>query len=1277
MSRNENKQCLYIFIKGIKKDQQCITKSKNDYCAKHISNEKIKINNKIMTDENGLNFKQDMFINNDNDNEIIEEEEQPKKIFKSTTIIKKRENYYSNIESLNNDNEIIEEEQPKKIFKSITRKTIFQPINLIEEKEEEEFLNIQINEDEDLDLDDDEIKEEIIISKEQLEEQKKIRKLNFGYEENSINLKYCIKQKLATAKIDYKYFNNDIEFFEAMKKINFQFHQVNNQDDNNNINKCLYFDIDNTNLNEKQIKDLINDLLKEQFNLNNLIPKIHIDKRTKKDLFSYHVHVNNMKTTPNNLKLAIKDYIKKNEEYKNILDHQIYGKFSSLRYAMCQKDNEFLDNKFRPIDLNINFHDFFKTIFGYTNDAHLIHLKPIIEDNTNFIINENSDEIITIEKFTKYKQFVEKMINDKFNIKLIGPENYTFYMTICYTIAAMSGCDNRILIKMKNILVNLGYRDNNKMVVLINCFNYNKCNNFVLKSKVCYNILINYINSINAVGITSHKDIRMRNAINHYVSQAGLGKSNNIIDNFFHTNIFDDTRNYLVITPRIINRDDIKNKFIQRSKGLFIDFDNYTIEDFKNKKGVVINLIAGIDLKYINKKFIQFNNELKIEKLSDDHIFNNDIKIVICTTDKSLYKVLEYTKTNSIYFQNLIIDEHKQVIENLQTCPKSLINSNDMSTYLYNLINFTENVFLSDIYNILIDNLYPDRIINSISKDIIEIKKTNPNFKYMSYSKILVSNQQKDFDNIIKNNSFFIWADLNITCQKLFKYMLDVIGIDKNELVCLTSHNIWDDSLLKYKYIIASPKIFSCISIGLEDNFDRKVIAIIRGNHISNYDIINSIQRVRKCNELNIFINDVNRTIKQPKLVNYLYDNEIDTKLNNLIKKYNDLTLTQMIDSLIKNEDYIYSENFDNENKLEFKNIDFIIQKPTTDLSNKQIEYLDNNFKEDIIENNDNNNEKNNDIDYIINQNIINEQLLNDKIIDIIYNLNKNDKDLKFVYNKYKDIKFLKELNNEYLFNILCSFNIIDKNIIFDNDNKIILKDINDYITNFEKFCSTDILTCFKYKLTNIQNVNIKTLKKFINKNTDIKNFKSFGIFNQHNDIIKNTNKIKFQDANRYIKKFKNNFNNLTHEEKLNLLNDIKSNNFDFGKDKELNKQIINNMIIKQEDKILKLDKLNIINIENYINSLKNDDSLKVELLKCYDKNYYTRNCLKELIKRKVFNNCLNYQIKYDENKNPILYNNIKFDIDWNIELLNTKEIDNYFRKFDKKINILDILNKE
>ena len=1235
MSKQENKQCLYIFIKGIKKDQQCITKTKNEYCAKHILKEEIKINNKIMTDKNGLNFKEDMFINNDE----------------------------------------IEEEQPKKIFKSITRKTIFQPI-LVEEKiEEEEFQNIQIDEDQD----DDEIKE-IIISKEQLEEQKRIQKLNFGYEENSFNLKYCIKQKLATAKIDYKYFSNDIEFFEAMKKINFQFHQVNNQDDNNNnINKCLYFDIDNTNLNEKQIKDLINDLLKEQFNLNNLMPRIYIDKRTKKDLFSYHIHVNNMKTTPNNLKLAIKDYIKKHEEYKSILDHQIYGKFSSLRYAMCQKDNEFLDNKFRPINLNINFHEFFQTIFGYTNDAHLIHLKPIIEDNTDFIINnENNDEIITIEKFTKYKQFAEKMINDKFNIKLIGPEKYNFYMTICYTIAAMSGCDNRILTKMKNILVNLGYKQNNKMDVLINCFNYNKCNNFVLKSNVCYNILINYINSINAIGITSHKDIRMRNAINHYIGQAGLGKSNNIIDNFFHTNIFDDTRNYLVITPRIINRNDIKNKFISRSKGLFIDFDNYTIEDFKNKKGVVINLVAGIDLKYINKKFIQFNNELKIEKLSDDHIFNNDIKIVICTTDKSLYKVLEYTKTNSIYFQNLIIDEHKQVIENLQTCPKSLINSNDMSTYLYNLINFTENVFLSDIYNILIDNLYPDRIINSISKDVIEIKKTNPNFKYMSYSKILISNQQKDFDNIIKNNSFFIWCDLNITCQKLFKYMLDVIGIDKNELVCLTADNIWDDSLLKYKYIIASPKIFSCISIGLEDNYDRKVIAIIKGNHISNYDIINSIQRVRKCNELNIFINDVNRTIKQPKLVNYLYDNEIDTKLNNLIKKYNDLTLTQMIDSLIKNEDYIYSENFDIENKLEFKNIDFIIQKPITDLSSKQIEYLDNNFKEDIIENNDNNeNDKENDIDYIINQNIINEQLLNDKIIDIIYNLNKNDKDLKYIYNKYKDIKFLKELNNQYLFNILCSFNIIDKNIIFDNDNKIILKDINDYITNHQKFCEIDILTCFKYKLTNIQNVNIKTLKKFINKNTDIKNFKSFGIFNEYNDTIKNTNKIKFQDANRYIKKFKNNFNNLTHEEKLNLLNDIKNNNFDFGKDKELNKQIINNMIIKQEDKILKLDKLNIINIENYIESLKHDDKLKVKLLKCYNKNYYTRDCLKELIKRKVFNNCLNYQIKYDENKNPILYNNIKFDIDWNIELLNTKEIDNYFRKFDKKINILDILNKE
>jgi hypothetical protein len=1027
------------------------------------------------------------------------------------------------------------------------------------------------------------------------------------------NYKYMIKETMMAYKRDWKTFNNDIEFFNYCKSINFQFHLINNE---TNESKCLFFDVDNTILNKEEIANLINEIFTKEFNTE-IIPNLIVEQRKKVDKFSYHIHINNCKILPLKLKFAIDHFLISNEAYLKIIDTMIYTKNHSFRYSMAKKDHP--NDRFVKLDRTISQTDFFKTINSYTNNAVEIDLIYIDEFNNKCNKNFLSDKNTTIEldHFKDYKEYADRIINTFFNEKLIS--NYDEFYKFCYMIAAITSGDGCFKRKLSAKMIQYKENTNSKFTTLNDCFI--RYPQFVTKSPMIMSMLNNYVDSFKNTSIKNNKSSEYRGNINHFVSTAGSNKTNDIINSLFSTKNFADCNNFLCVTPRRLNSNDIKGKFLRASfdkknnKPRFIDIENYTLNDYLNNIGVIIVLEENITIKNANDKMHQIlktplkdeNNNFN-EKINDDVLFNK-IRVCIVTTDKSLFKVINYTKETSIYFDILIIDEMIQVVENIQKSAADLTaNNTDMSFYLYNMIQKTETVYLSNIYDISLNNLFPLRKINIVQKDY-----TIPNIKFMSYSNITISNTQEDFDNIIKTcDGCFIWSDLNTECQKIFQYLLNN-NIDKNNIVCLTANNTWSNDLLKYKYIIASPKIFSCISIGLEDDYDRKVIAVIRSNHISNYNIINSIQRVRKCQTLAIFTNNINN-IKKNEISkkSYLYDSDIDNNFNNLIKQFNTLTMQQMIESLKKNDDYIYNENITEDKSLRLKfDYNIIIEKPKYNLCNKQIEFI---------------------------------KLSGDDII-------------KDAFKKHTDLIHLTNLADEIL----------------------ILKPIDcirqiDFITNFGKVKSdNDRLNAINYLLILQLNQNAKILKKYIIKYSNIREFKTHGnLFNELDNKIKNTNKIKFQEAKKYINMFKTYFDKLNYDNKLDILTQIKTDTFDYKshkkqKDTSLNKQIIQNMEIKQNDKVTDLNTISIFNINNYIESLDDTDAFKNILLARKSETKFTRPMLTEFNKRNVFDNCLNYKICNDKNNHPKLLENIEFSIDWRYDLLNTEEVAKYFRSVIRK----------
>ena len=1060
------------------------------------------------------------------------------------------------------------------------------------------------------------------------------------------NYKYVIKKSMFEYKRDWKRFNDDNEFFNYCKSIDFQFHLINNF---NNKKKCLFFDIDNTKLTIEEVKQLVVSIIFENFGIKD--SNFIIEQRNKDTGLSYHIHNPLLMVDLSHLKFVINEYKKTHEEY-NCIDTMIYDKNHSFRYSMTNKKKESNDS-FIKLNKDISESNFFKTIFAYTNNAKLIELnhERLLEfnkNNTDFINDKKDTNNISLDYYKEFRHYADKIINTYLTKELI--HDYQQFFPLCYLIAGITSGDinfrSKIYSKMKSYNVPFNA---NKYEVLNYCFrNYP---NFIKKSPCIYRLLTDYIVKFNNT-IDKYKDSRIRGAINCYNTQAGSGKSGNIINTFFSSPNFNDCKNTLIITPRRLNSNDLANKFLMKSymkkrdMYLYQNINEYTINDYNINKGIVCIIEEGISLTSINKKLHEIiDTPLKIEGryntfLDEDILFNKNIKICIITTDKSLFKVVEYTKANSIYFDILVIDEMIQVIENIQKNALNIIGQSDMSVYLYNLIKLTETVFLSNIYQININNIFINRIINNVVNNA-----DNPSAKFMSYKKIMISNTQIDFDNIIDScDGCFIWSDLNTECQKIMQYLIHEKQIPKNEIVILTRDNTWDDKLLSYKYIISSPKIFSCISIGLDDDYNRSVIAVIRGHHISNYNIINSIQRVRKSQQLNIFTNfvsNINRKISFKN--NYLYDSDIDKNFNSLIEAFNSITLKEMIDSLIKTEDYTYIENITDikEDQLVF-NYPLIVEKP------KKLTLPEIAFIESFIKKNENENE------------------------------NENCIIIKTNFNKYSDIEKLLLLADDFLissYDYLVQPHIVNEDDdLSDNDNddceqkkikknnKIInyTKQYN-FLTNFGKVKTRgDDIASLNYKLILKSNIYSKILKNFVNKNSDIREFKSFGIFCENANVISNINKINFIAAKTFIKTIESDFNKTDYLGKIKILENFKDNKFDKTRKITipLKKKIIDYMIITQNNNEFLLKDIKIFNIDNYINSLSDDDDFKKTLL---SKKIFSRLNLKIFKDRKVFDNCFNIRLKLDKNNNLNLVQGEEFSIKWNYQLLETKDINRYF----------------
>lgn len=263
-----------------------------------------------------------------------------------------------------------------------------------------------------------------------------------------------------------------------------------------------------------------------------------------------------------------------------------------------------------------------------------------------------------------------------------------------------------------------------------------------------------------------------------------------------------------------------------------------------------------------------------------------------------------------------------------------------------------------------------------------------------------------------------------------------------------------------------------------------------------------------------------------------------------------------------------------------------------------------------------------------------------------IYNL-QNDNNLLIKKKKYK--------LNSYLFNILCKYPRYKNNILF-NKNIIIQNNTIPYRLSLSRFIGNKIIYSYYNNLTNLLNLHKKIfikIKKIKNNKKDNKQIYKNYIINLEKRLYSTLYRL-LQFKSLYIKKYKNNIENIQYKIKLPFKNYTK---YQIKQLINHGHIYINGKIIKNNNYSLKLtDKIllkgfinnNLWNTHNYKNNIKNIPFLKNKNQLLSDLIYISKN--------KIINNNL-IDILY--NNNIIKNNNIN-EIKLLCEYINNFKIKRY-----------------
>ncbi len=1028
--------------------------------------------------------------------------------------------------------------------------------------------------------------------------------------------KYKIKQ--SNKNTDFKYFNTEDELYEFCKRTKYHFHEIINKYDEMNIT----FDIDNCLYSIEQIKELVNKIIDKYLEIlgERMILIYH---RKKGDFDSFHIHTN-IKIKRVNLIAIINHFKENNRLYQNILDTQIYT--NSLRNIYCEKDNEPNSYFVKPTDVSKD--EFLRTIIGYIDKSVESKLKDAVLIEEFMKCSDNTLEACLAE-YVEYEQYIDILLEKVFTYeRIIG--DYDKYYIFCYLMAAISKGSLEVKTRMCAIINEANCKNKTKIKVLDLCFiHYEK----FLSNGNLISLLESYVReaqqddkfNIKPDEIDDICNLNIPAAIgnlNILAQPAGLGKSARMIE--FLAKDYNSKFNIFIV-PFITNLNDNREKIITigKSKGQNIHYieDAFVLNPETQRK--------ELKLDYGKHYLItQGDGHMSLNDLNDllggNKNYLTPRKLTIITTADSFRNVAYHIKKYQIKPDLLFVDECYQVLERLANITvenyNCLFNVREM---FFKLLKYTKTVFISDIAEVRNMFTIVDRKINNVKFDY-----GRPHQKYKHI--YLGNDKNKYLELISSQRPMFIWATKKKDCKRI-KAELISKGVSENDISLVIADIDYSPELLKYKYIISSPKIRSCISIGLDDTHsNRLTIGIHSGNHISPYDFFNSIQRVRKCEELYIFTNSLINNYRI-KLKN-IYDSQYDEKCIDIINDFTRLGLQDMINTLIKTEDYTFNLDIKAERTFKFDDCEYLV-----DVATPLQESLE----------------------------ILTKRVKSNKLIDELDEKPEGLYDPLDPMTKYSQAIDILTVKQRELDELKTKEIQIDEIPNYE-------KEIN-YLSNHGKIENINLNKVIRLHCIQKQdfiNKELNKIKKQLDKDNiifegykyDDKN--NYGIINKDNKLL-NCNVERFAKAKNIFKKAVEEFNEMNEDDKFKFLLNVVNKRFTPTKlrDAKFKAKILNIIQVTCNDEVY----TNLFDINEYVKTL-DDPILKQKLIK--SKNKLSREVCRELKKRGEKLEYLNYkQIILSNGEIKLEKRNIN-DYQLILPEINFEKTD--FEFLDKKVSSTD-----
>lgn len=673
---------------------------------------------------------------------------------------------------------------------------------------------------------------------------------------NKYNTKNEISFKVKPFVLDCKEENfisifDENNFKKFIREIDYQFHEI------ILLNKYIkpYFDFDNG-LELKSIILNIKNLIKNNYKINledNDFIVYH--RKSNNGINKYHINLKYKIWSNTFFNLMVK-------QDNKIFDTQIYKGKRSLRNPYCYKmefndletsssffykSNFYItqDTRYNRIDVNGNFiNDNFKikdSIISFIEQEY-----KILGNKEDFkeSLNKNHLPKIVFQTLEYNKNNIRNYLEKKLSEKITGE-------ILTHNFLKYNQRKNIYEFKFTNIKRKCGCNSHcdclNKFYICPDCDNYLSGNGFLKLSDNNYTCF-HYQNDCKGFKIIDIEEEDFNNEINNILSQIkyNFEKQNEI--NFKENHI-----NYISGIPGAGKTYKILSELLKTDK-INLIIVNRSIQAYSIKNE--IKNLTNEDSYIIDQKTFE-----KMHELPD---LLRDKKNIICLSP-SIWKLSKLFDCDILIENqyNLFIDEYIQYVENI------CINSSDNKKYTNGIrLNLIPQL-INESYSCFISDVIFDK--ESITKHLLNFNKELTFSKFYQARNIIdnlnISNDINLLEKIIEENikndiPMFIFCDLKYKLYNIYnKYFIDLHQEDILILESETQEELKKLNEQKHKFILATPTVFSAISIRpYKDNIlNRVTIGITHNRIISFYNFINAIQRDRTCKSMYLFSNIFNK----------------------------------------------------------------------------------------------------------------------------------------------------------------------------------------------------------------------------------------------------------------------------------------------------------------------------------------------------------------------------------------------------------------------------------